>query len=90
LPCLPLDISCNIQASNIKDGVSFSKQIQSKSLILPIEIANLKVGEAYVKYGGYDITNIKTSLQNVPEVNESFILKANLSTSTVNNSEQDT
>ncbi|MBL4653786.1 MAG: type IV secretion system DNA-binding domain-containing protein [Flavobacteriales bacterium] len=62
-------------SSNIKDGVSFSKQLQSKSLVLPIEIANLKVGEAYVKYGGYDITNIKMSLQNVKETNPCFILK---------------
>jgi type IV conjugative transfer system coupling protein TraD len=62
-------------SSNIKDGVSFSKQLQSKSLVLPIEIANLKVGEAYVKYGGYDITNIKMSLQNIKETNPCFILK---------------
>lgn len=64
-------------SSNIKDGVSFSKQLQSKSLVLPIEIANLKVGEAYVKYGGYDITNIKMSLQNIKETNPCFILKDN-------------
>lgn len=62
-------------SSNIKDGVSFSKQIQSRSLVLPVEIANLKVGEAYVKYGGYDITHIKMSLQNMQEKNPCFILK---------------
>ena len=61
-------------SSNIKDGVSFSKQLQSKSLVLPIEIANLKVGEAYVKYGGYDITHIKMKLQNIMETNPCFIL----------------
>jgi type IV secretory pathway TraG/TraD family ATPase VirD4 len=64
-------------SSNIKDGVSFSKQLQSKNLVLPIEIANLKVGEAYVKYGGYDITHIKTKLQNIKEINISFLLKEN-------------
>lgn len=62
-------------SSNIKDGVSFSKQTQSRSLVLPVEIANLKVGEAYVKYGGYDITHIKMSLQRVQEKNPCFILK---------------
>lgn len=62
-------------SSNIKDGVSFSKHIQSKSLVLPVEIANLKVGEAYVKYGGYDITLVKTKLQAIPEKQECFILK---------------
>ncbi len=62
-------------SSNIKDGVSFSKQTQSRSLVLPVEIANLKVGEAYVKYGGYDITHIKMSLQDVTETNPCFILK---------------
>jgi type IV conjugative transfer system coupling protein TraD len=62
-------------SSNIKDGVSFSKQLQSKSLVLPVEIANLKVGEAYVKYGGYDITLIKTQLQSVPETQTCFIWK---------------
>ncbi len=62
-------------SSNIKDGVSFSKQLQSKSLVLPVEIANLKVGEAYVKYGGYDITLIKTKLQQIPETQACFIWK---------------
>ena len=62
-------------SSNIKDGVSFSKQLQSKSLVLPVEIANLKVGEAYVKYGGYDITLVKTKLQSVPETHTCFIWK---------------
>ena len=62
-------------SSNIKDGVSFTKQLQSKSLVLPIEIANLKVGKAYVKYGGYDITNIQMSLQNIKETNPCFVLK---------------
>lgn len=62
-------------SSNIKDGVSFAKQTQSRSLVLPVEIANLKVGEAYVKYGGYDITHIKMSLQNITEANPCFILK---------------
>ena len=62
-------------SSNIKDGVSFSKQLQSKSLVLPVEIANLKVGEAYVKYGGYDITLIKTQLQSVTETQTCFVWK---------------
>lgn len=62
-------------SSNIKDGVSFSKQTQSKSLVLPVEIANLRVGEAYVKYAGYDITQIKMSLQNIEEINPCFIFK---------------
>jgi len=62
-------------SSNIKDGVSFSKQLQSKSLVLPVEIANLKVGEAYVKYGGYDITLIKTKLQQVKETQVCFVWK---------------
>lgn len=62
-------------SSNIKDGVSFSKQLQSKSLVLPIEIANLKVGESYVKYGGHDITLLETQLQSVPEKQACFILK---------------
>jgi type IV secretory pathway TraG/TraD family ATPase VirD4 len=62
-------------SSNIKDGVSFTKQTQSRSLVLPVEIANLKVGEAYVKYGGYNITHIKMSLQNINETNPCFILK---------------
>lgn len=60
-------------SSNIKDGVSFSKQTLSKSLVLPVEIANLKVGEAYVKYGGYDITHIKTKLQQVQELQPCFV-----------------
>ena len=60
-------------SSNIKDGVSFSKQLQSKSLVLPVEIANLKVGEAYVKYGGYDITLIKTKLQQISETQACFM-----------------
>jgi type IV conjugative transfer system coupling protein TraD len=64
-------------SSNIKDGVSFSKQLQSKNLVLPIEIANLQVGNAYVKYGGYDITLIKTKLQSLPEIHSGFILKVN-------------
>ncbi len=62
-------------SSNIKDGVSFSKQLQSKNLVLPVEIANLKVGEAYVKYGGYDITLIKTKLQQVKETQVCFVWK---------------
>ena len=62
-------------SSNIKDGVSFSKQTQSISLTLPVEIANLKVGEAYVKYGGDDITYIKMKLQYIKETNPYFILK---------------
>lgn len=62
-------------SSNIKDGVSFSKQLQSKSLVLPIEVANLKVGEAYVKYGGHDITLLETQLQSVLEKQACFILK---------------
>jgi type IV secretory pathway TraG/TraD family ATPase VirD4 len=62
-------------SSNIKDGVSFSKQLQSKSLVLPVEIANLKVGEAYVKYGGYDITLLKTKLQSIPETQTCFVWK---------------
>lgn len=60
-------------SSNIKDGVSFSKQLQSKSLVFPVEIANLKIGEACVKYDGYDITLIKTKLQSVPETQTCFI-----------------
>lgn len=60
-------------SSNVKDGVSFSKQILSKSLVLPVEIANLKVGEAYVKYGGYDITLIKTKLQQIKEIHKCFV-----------------
>lgn len=62
-------------SSNIKDGVSFSKQLQAKSLVLPVEIANLKVGEAYVKYGGYDITLLKTKLQLIPETQTCFVWK---------------
>ena len=64
-------------SSNIKDGVSFSKQILSKSLVLPVEIANLKVGEAYVKYGGYDITLIKTKLQQIEEIHPCFVESSN-------------
>lgn len=60
-------------SSNIKDGVSFSKQTLSKSLVLPVEIANLKVGEAYVKYGGYDITHIKMRLQQIQELQRCFV-----------------
>lgn len=60
-------------SSNIKDGVSFSKQTLSKSLVLPVEIANLKVGEAYVKYGGYDITHIKMKLQQIQELQPCFV-----------------
>lgn len=67
-------------SSNIKDGVSFSKQTLSKSLVLPVEIANLKVGEAYVKYGGYDITHIKTRLQQIQELQPCFVeINKNLS-----------
>lgn len=62
-------------SSNIKDGVSFSKQLQSRNLVLPVEIANLKVGEAYVKYGGYDIALIKTKLQTVLETQACFVSK---------------
>jgi type IV conjugative transfer system coupling protein TraD len=74
-------------SSNIKDGVSFSKQLQSKSLVLPVEIANLKVGEAYVKYGGYDITLLKTKLQSVPETQACFIWKE-VATNTVDMAKQ--
>ena len=65
-------------SSNIKDGVSFSKQLQSKSLVLPVEIANLKVGEAYVKYGGYDITLLKTKLQYIKETQTCFVWKKDI------------
>ena len=61
-------------ASSMKDGVSFSKQARSKSLVLPTEIANLKNLEAYVKYASHDLAHLKMKYQELPTIAPGFLL----------------
>lgn len=62
-------------ANVMRDGVSFSKQTKSKSLVLPSEIANLPDLEAYVKYSGYDVTKIKLDFPQLTAKHPGFVVK---------------
>lgn len=66
--------SISFGASELKDGVSLSKNIITKSIVSPTEIMNLDNLNAYVKLAGdFPITKLKFNYKNYPKIAEKFI-----------------
>lgn len=61
-------------ANTFRDGVSFSKQLKQKQLIMPIEIANLSNLEAYIKFASHDITKIQMKYQEIANIHPGFMI----------------